>query len=77
MLLRKLRSIGRGGSAVSDGAGLSWTEMVDVETSAVLDNDGQSEKTAIVERVRIQRVSDIRFVSGKTPVNIERKLGLQ
>ncbi len=79
MLLGKLRRIRRGRSAVSDRAGLSWTEMVDVETSAVLDDHRQSEQAAIVERVGIQRVSDIGFISGEAPIipdTVKRTLNL-
>ena len=48
--------------------------MVDVEASAVLDDHGQGEQAAIVERVGIQRVSYIGFVSGKTPIISDKKV---
>ena len=79
MLLGKLRRICRGRSAVSDRAGLSWTEMVDVEASAVLDDHRQSEQAAVMERVGIDRVSDIGFISGEAPIipdTVKRTLNL-
>ena len=55
------------GCAIRYGAGLSRAQVVDEEAAAVLDDDGQGEEAAVVQRVRVDGDVGVGFVAGETP----------